>query len=290
MNTKFNNPSREQLIDVFEDIQKWCQTDETLKDAIQNSINNNKIYTETDYPAIEKTHSEDIIISVNKYRTFETAQHYKRKFPELKIAALNFASATNVGGGVTKGSKAQEESLCRCSTLYPVLNTDENHKSFYEYHRNRHDSRYTDRCIYSPDIVIIKSDEDVPKRLPNNKWVNVDILTCAAPNLRPNPNNFMNPGSDKAVSVSDEELFKIHVNRGKHILTIAAHHKADILILGAFGAGAFMNNPYIVAKAYREILPQFNGYFKEIVFAIYCSPNQSKDNLIAFQKVFNKGK
>ena len=99
MNTKFNNPSREQLIDVFEDIQKWCQTDETLKDAIQNSINNNKIYTETDYPAIEKTHSEDIIISVNKYRTFETAQHYKRKFPELKIAALNFASATNVGGG-----------------------------------------------------------------------------------------------------------------------------------------------------------------------------------------------
>ena len=53
MNTKFNNPSREQLIDVFEDIQKWCQTDETLKDAIQNSINNNKIYTETDYPAIE---------------------------------------------------------------------------------------------------------------------------------------------------------------------------------------------------------------------------------------------
>ena len=49
-----------------------------------------------------------------------------------------------------------------------------------------------------------------------------------------------------------------------------------------------MNNPYIVAKAYREILPQFNGYFKEIVFAIYCSPNQSKNNLIAFQKVFEK--
>ena len=290
MYNKYYHLSREQLIDVFEDIQKWYQSDETLKDAIQNSINNNKIYTETDYPAIEKTHSEDIIISVNKYRTFETAQHYKRKFPELKIAALNFASATNVGGGVTKGSKAQEESLCRCSSLYPVLNTDVNHKSFYEYHRNRHDSRYTDRCIYSPDVVIIKSDEDIPTRLPSDKWTKVDILTCAAPNLRPIPNNFMNPGKDKAVSVSDEELFKIHVNRGKHILTIAAHHKADILILGAFGAGAFMNNPYIVAKAYREILPQFNGYFQEIVFAIYCSPNQSKDNLITFQKVFNKGK
>ena len=290
MYNKYYHLSREQLIDVFVDTQKWYQSDETLKDAIQNSINNNKIYTETDYPTIEKTHSDDIIISVNKYRTFETAQYYKRKFPELKIAALNFASATNVGGGVTKGSKAQEESLCRCSTLYPVLNTDENQKSFYEYHRNRHDSRYTDRCIYSPDVVIIKSDEDIPTRLPSDKWTKVDILTCAAPNLRPIPNNFMNPGKDKAVSVSDEELFKIHVNRGKHILTIAAHHKADILILGAFGAGAFMNNPYIVAKAYREILPQFNGYFKEIVFAIYCSHNQSKDNLIAFQKVFNKGK
>ena len=281
-------PRREQLIEIFEDTQQWYQSDETLKEAVNFSISNSKTYTETDYPEIEKTHLEDIIISVNKFRTFETVQYYKRKFPELKIAALNFASATNAGGGVKKGSKAQEEALCRCSTLYPVLNTNENYKNFYEYHRNRHDVRYTDRCIYSPDIVIIKSDDDIPTRLPNNKWVKVDILTCAAPNLRPNPNNFMNPGKDRALNVSDEELFNIHVNRGKHILTIAAHHKADILILGAFGSGAFMNNPYIVAKAYKEIVPQFNGYFKEIVFAVYCSPNQGKDNLIAFQKVLDK--
>ena len=143
MYNKYYHLSREQLIEVFEDTQKWYQIDESLKEAIKNSISNTKIYVENDYPDIEKTLSDDISISVNKYRTFETAQYYKRKSPELKIAALNFASATNVGGGVTKGSKAQEESLCRCSTLYSVLSTDENHKSFYEYHRNRHDSRYT---------------------------------------------------------------------------------------------------------------------------------------------------
>ena len=288
MNNKFNSPGREQLIDVFEDTQQWYQSDETLKEAVQNSINKTKIYAENDYPEIQKNHSENMIISVSKYRTFETAQYYKRKFPKLRIAALNFASARNAGGGVTKGSKAQEEALCRCSTLYPVLNTEENYKSFYEYHRNRYDARYTDRCIYSPNIVIIKSDEDIPKRLPSDKWIKVDILTCAAPNLRPNPNNAMDPGSDKAVNISDDELFQIHVNRGKHILTIAAHHGADILILGAFGAGAFMNDPYIVAKAYKEIIPQFNGYFKEIVFAIYCSPSQGKKNLTAFKKVLDK--
>ena len=78
---------------------------------MQYSINNTKIYKETEYPEIERNYSDEIVISVNKYRTFETVQYYKRKFPNLKIAALNFESATNVGGGVKKGSRAQEKLL-----------------------------------------------------------------------------------------------------------------------------------------------------------------------------------
>ena len=287
---KMNNKDsrKEKLIKVFEDTLKILQNQDTLKSAVQDSIKSSVIYEENNYPALPLKRVDDTIISVNKYRTFETAQYYAKKFPNAKIAVLNFASATNVGGGVTKGSSAQEESLCRTSTLYPVLNTAENLKNFYEYHRKRGDSKYTDRCIYTSDIFVIKSDTDFPEILPESKWIKVDVITCAAPNLRINPNNAMNPGNAKPLKISDKELYKIHVKRAKHILTVAAHHQADILILGAFGCGAFRNNPKIVAEAYKEALKKFSGYFQEVVFAVYCSPKKGNENYIAFNQILKE--
>ena len=61
-------------------------------------------------------------ISVTMNRTFEAAQKLLYKYQNERIAVLNFDSATNPGGGVVNGARAQEESLCRCSTLYPCLN------------------------------------------------------------------------------------------------------------------------------------------------------------------------
>ena len=87
----------------------------------------------------------------------------------------------------------------------------------------------------------------------------MDILTCAAPNLRAMPNNAMNPGNDKAMSLTDE--------------------------LGAFGCGAFQNKPEIVAQAYKEVLTQFDGYFQLIEFAVYCIP-RDESNYLKFKKAF----
>ena len=52
-----------------------------------------------------------------------------------KVCVLNFASATNPGGGVVSGSSAQEECICRCTTLYPCLDTDQMWNVFYKPHR-----------------------------------------------------------------------------------------------------------------------------------------------------------
>ncbi len=112
----------------------------------------------------------------------------------------------------------------------------------------------------------------------------LDIVTCAAPNLRVHPSNAMNPNAgDKQAHLSDSELKNIHKERGRRILAAAARAKCDVVILGAFGCGAFCNPPKVVAQAYREILPEFDGVFDVIEFAVYCTP-QYKKNYEAFEK------
>ena len=61
-------------------------------------------------------------VSVSADRSFQAAMRLKKEFHESRIAVLNFANAFHPGGGVEAGASAQEECLCRCSTLYPLLN------------------------------------------------------------------------------------------------------------------------------------------------------------------------
>lgn len=58
----------------------------------------------------------------------------------------------------------------------------------------------------------------------------------------------------------------------------------NILVLGAFGCGAFMNDPNIVAKAYSTALEDYLFCFDQIEFAIYCRPWET-ENYDAFQIV-----
>ncbi|MCM1382476.1 MAG: TIGR02452 family protein [Muribaculaceae bacterium] len=280
----FNNDARIKRVEIFEDTMKMCKS-ERLANLIKNSIENTIFYAENDYPEI-KNKGFETKISVTKERSFECAARLSKEYSGSKICVHNFASATNPGGGVTNGSSAQEEALCRCSTLYPCLTEKNLHEKFYRMHRNKKDLRYTDCCIYTPEITVIKSDTDFPEPLAEELRFNVDVLTCAAPNLREKPYNSMNPGSAKPLKVSDKELFQIHEKSAEHMLTIAAANGAEVFVLGAFGCGAFRNNPNIVAKAYNEVLPKFKEYFKEICFAVYCPPNNS-ENYDVFEKVMN---
>ena len=56
----------------------------------------------------------------------------------------------------------------------------------------------------------------------------------------------------------------------------AAHNGADVIILGAFGCGAFMNDPVILAKAYQKVVQEFAHAFKVIHFAVFCGKKDSE--------------
>lgn len=277
----------EDLIEVFEDTRSWYSEDPELQKAVADSIAGTHLYPEGAAPAPGPARfPEGTTVTVSRRRTLEAALERLSGDPKVRVAVLNFASATHPGGGVTRGSRAQEEALCRCSTLYPALCTQTLRREFYDFHYGRHDTRYTDACIYTPGVTVIKTDTSVPQRLDRREWQKVDVLTCAAPNLRKNPYNAMNPGSGTPLKLSDGELLALHVKRGRQILRVAAHHGADTVILGAFGCGAFRNPPNVVAKAYRELMNEFDGQFKAVEFAVYCS-SRDTGNYDAFARAMS---
>lgn len=264
-------------IEIFENTQCLYQTNSVLKNAVTYSKEHQMLILEQDtIPDYRGTvrHQNSAKIVVSRKRSFEAAMGYRGK----RVCVLNFASATNPGGGVVHGSSAQEECLCRCSTLYPNLDCKEMWNGFYTPHRRSGDSLHNDDCIYTPDVMVIKTDTSTPCLMREDEWYLVDVLTCAAPNLRERPANRMNPG-DKPIQVhiSLRKLQELHERRACRILNIAAHQDNEVLILGAFGCGAFQNPPRVVARAMKNVVEQFNHCFETIEFAVYCPPSRDEN-------------
>ena len=306
---------RSQLVEVFNDTQRFYTEDTRLAAAVKYGRDHIVLYEAEDYPKlpvlgtidslwkiadnpdgslsaqgaaaqaiarIEAGEENDPVVHmqevrVTKHKTFEAAIALHKEFPDKKIAVLNFASATRPGGGVKTGSKAQEESLCRCSTLFPTLDRRWLWQKYYDVNRAAHDVRHTDACIYSPGVVICKTDEQIPVRMKPEDFVTVDVISCAAPNLRDKPSNGHNTETGKAIQMPETALFELHLKRAKHIMHVAAANKVDILVLGAFGCGAFANDPKVVAKAYYAALASYRARFDVIEFAIYCRDHETEN-------------
>ena len=260
---------RERLAVIFRDTQQFYSTNPALMAAVEASRKNTKLYDAGAAPGFPDGVNKAGAVTVTKSRTYEAAMRLSDTYPGRKIAVLNFASATKPGGGVINGSSAQEESLCRCSTLYPTLDRRFLWQSYYDVNRAAGDVLHTDACIYSPGIVICKTDENFPERMPQEDWVTVDVISCAAPNLRNTPANLYNPENGQAVSILPADLQRLHEQRARAILAVAADNGVDILVLGAFGCGAFRNDPRVVAKAYANVMKDCRRYFNLIEFAIF---------------------
>ena len=256
---------KQQLVSVFEDTMERIKCSSEWTNATNHSIRNQQFIPEA--AAIQladiSPQEQPAKIIVSQLRSFEAAAQYVGK----RTAVLNFASATNPGGGVEKGASAQEECLCRVSTLYPCLADQKMRDSFYTPHRKNGNALHNDDIIYTPNVLVIKDDDHNLLSEP----FSVDIISCAAPNLREQPSNQYNTGDTIKVQISDNELLALHEKRARKICSSAIANGVEILILGAFGCGAFQNNPHIVAQAYKNVLPDFAHYFHTIEFAIFCN-------------------
>ena len=95
----------------------------------------------------------------------------------------------------------------------------------------------------------------------------------------------MNSGDgDAAVHISREDLQALHEKRMRKVLEIAWRKGNEVVILGAFGCGAFRNPPMVVAQAMKTVVQEYRKNFETIEFAIYCSPRDDA-NYRVFQSV-----
>lgn len=274
--------TREERVRVFTDTQSWIETDDELSAAVNYSKKHTKIYWEDDYPKFNRSKKLFAKVTVTKDRSFQAAMRLLEENEGCKVAVMNFANAFQAGGGVTSGAGAQEECLCRTSTLYPLLYRNSLRNTFYKHHKTLNTPKASDALIYTHDVVICKTDEDLPERMPREKWAKVDVITVAAPDLR-DKSNIHVPLIGGGSYMNDAELFGYHVKRAIHVLTCAAAEGADVLVLGAFGCGAFKNDPEVVARAYKVAIEEFPKVFKKIEFAVYCPATDTKN-----YKVFSK--
>lgn len=189
----------------------------------------------------------------------------------LPVAALNFASATNPGGGFLGGARAQEESLARSSGLYACIANN----PMYDFHRARHDPLYTDHVIYSPNVPVIRTDDGALLARPYL----CSFLTSPAVNAKVVLKR--DPGQQSKIR-------QTMASRIGRVLTIAALHNNKGLILGAWGCGAFGNNTNEIADLFHEALKvRYKGLFSHIVFAI-TDWSDERRFIGPFQRVFGQ--
>lgn len=185
------------------------------------------------------------------------------------VAALNFASAKNPGGGFLNGSQAQEESLARSSALHSSLLRA---AEFYERHRASPSLLYSDAMIWSPDCPIFRDDEGALLDEPQL----VSFITSPAPNAGATAEN-----RPKELA----QIPEVFRRRSEYVLALAASKGYRRLVLGAWGCGVFRNDPAVVAAAFVGHLREgaWSSRFERVIFSVLDS-SPSSQTLTAFQR------
>lgn len=175
------------------------------------------------------------------------------------VLVLNLANPVHPGGGVRRGARAQEEDLCRKSSLLLSLESKKA-SEYYDYNRSLHTYMGSDAMIFTPQVEIIRDENG---NLLDDTVV-VAVLTCAAP--------MVNQGKE---GLSEAQYQDMVYQRIVGMLKCAAYFGYKYLVLGAWGCGAFGNDAHVISDLFYKALKEFNydgmgesSFFWHIHFAV----------------------
>lgn len=184
-----------------------------------------------------------------------------------ECAVLNMASRNNPGGGVSKGSRAQEEELCRRSNLlYSLYSYTSKGETLFDFRNKESYPIPIYGGIYSPGISIYRKPESYSTY---EEPFFTNVISVAG---------VLHPIYDQTTRLMNKSFAKMTKEKVRTIFRIALLNKHSKLVLGALGCGAFGNPPEHVALIFKEVLeePEFKNSFEEICFAILDDGNTGK--------------
>lgn len=214
-------------------------------DAVERAVASKRsLAPDAELPEPSDAPASDLRVEVTNETTLGAARRLVDD--AQRPLALNFANGIHPGGAFLNGARAQEEVLCRSSALYATLEGD----PMYAHHAERELPDSTDWAILSPSVPVFRTDDGSTLAEP---WP-LDVITCAAP---------------YAPAVGQPESGDLLKRRIHRVLAIACAFGYRSLVLGAWGCGAFGNDPVRTAEDFRSALEgPFDGAFEHVVFAI----------------------
>jgi uncharacterized protein (TIGR02452 family) len=198
------------------------------------------------------------------------ADSFEAAFGMEKSLVMNFANAHRPGGGFLNGARAQEESLCRCSTLYKSISSKEA-REMYDYNNLIKEPCDSDYMLLSPNVYVYRTASGEVLDFPY--WTSV--VTVPAPDR-----------CRAASRVPQDELDEIMTERLRKMLFLAARKGYRNLVLGAWGCGAFGNDTRRVAEYFHELFlgsDCFDQWFDNVKFAILGD----EEKIDIFKSVFS---
>lgn len=194
----------------------------------------------------------------------------------LKPAILNLASRRKPGGGYDRGMSAQEETLCRLSTLsqslYQYFDMTRKYVQDAEVpHKfNAYPLDIDYGGIYSADVVFFRRNLRDGYAFRETPF-SCGVITVAALSFR-EPNAYCN--EERQYMAPDGGFTPagdaIQLNKIRTICRLALKNGRDSIVLGAFGCGVNKLPCDAVADQFRRVFEEteFKGKFQALVFAI----------------------
>jgi uncharacterized protein (TIGR02452 family) len=185
-----------------------------------------------------------------------TAAHEMAKQYPGRCALLNMGSTHSCGGGVKTGASAQEETLCRVSTLYSGLT------------KARHRYPLTHQGFIVRNVWFFRDEEQ--ENVATKNEFSIDVVTASAARF---------PAHKRHFSADDITWIE---HRVEMVLQLCLGYEA--IVLSAFGCGAYHCPPDLVAAAFHKLLVDqgWRRYFTWVQFAILNDHNSTGDTFAAF--------